>query len=257
MKKIKNIILIVFSLIFMLLLLTGCGSNIDKTNAIVDNNYIDYKIDYSTAEEIEKDLNSGVDVIGKIVKFKVKAYGDSRFGKNAQSGEHLNFISNDDPQLNINDEVICVVKKTDSFIGTWLLNYEIIEIVKNNTNNEIKNEVLGNTVDESNKNTVKELNNSVSQVENTIISDDSKTTQSEDKVENSNVSEKEKNTTTKKESTSSVQTPASVNNSSTVYVSRTGTKYHSIPNCGRTKDPLVMTITEAQAMGKQACSTCY
>jgi hypothetical protein len=42
-----------------------------------------------------------------------------------------------------------------------------------------------------------------------------------------------------------------------VYVSRTGTKYHSNPYCSNMKNPWYMTLGEALAMGRGACSKCY
>lgn len=42
-----------------------------------------------------------------------------------------------------------------------------------------------------------------------------------------------------------------------VYVSRTGSKYHSNPNCSNMKNPSSMTMEEAQAKGLEACKKCY
>lgn len=43
----------------------------------------------------------------------------------------------------------------------------------------------------------------------------------------------------------------------TVYVSRTGTKYHSNPSCGNMSDPWVMSMSEAIDIGREPCSKCY
>lgn len=62
------------------------------------------------------------------------------------------------------------------------------------------------------------------------------------------------------ESTNSSQntpTPTPEANGQTVYVSRTGSKYHSNPNCSNMKNPSSMTMEEAQAKGLEACKKCY
>ena len=43
----------------------------------------------------------------------------------------------------------------------------------------------------------------------------------------------------------------------TVYVSRTGSKYHSNPSCSNMKSPIKMTVDEAIATGRTPCSKCY
>lgn len=55
----------------------------------------------------------------------------------------------------------------------------------------------------------------------------------------------------------STPTPTPEANGQTVYVSRTGSKYHSNPNCSNMKNPNSMTMEEAQAKGLEACKKCY
>ena len=45
----------------------------------------------------------------------------------------------------------------------------------------------------------------------------------------------------------------------TVYITATGSKYHSIPNCGRTNPAKTskVTVEKAEAMGMGACSKCF
>lgn len=52
-------------------------------------------------------------------------------------------------------------------------------------------------------------------------------------------------------------TPTPEANGQTVYVSKTGSKYHSNPNCSNMKNPSSMTMEEAQAKGLDACKKCY
>ncbi len=42
----------------------------------------------------------------------------------------------------------------------------------------------------------------------------------------------------------------------TVWVSRTGSKYHYVKTCSNMKDPIEMTLSDAKAKGKTACSDC-
>ena len=46
-------------------------------------------------------------------------------------------------------------------------------------------------------------------------------------------------------------------NSQMVYVSRTGTKFHSNSRCSNMKNPLYMTREEAESRGRTPCSKCY
>lgn len=45
--------------------------------------------------------------------------------------------------------------------------------------------------------------------------------------------------------------------SETVWVSRTGKKYHRDPTCGNMKNPIESTLDEAIASGRQPCEKCY
>ena len=64
---------------------------------------------------------------------------------------------------------------------------------------------------------------------------------------------------TSNNSSRNITTPAPTPeaNGQTVYVSRTGSKYHSNPNCSNMKNPSSMTMEEAQDKGLEACKKCY
>lgn len=55
----------------------------------------------------------------------------------------------------------------------------------------------------------------------------------------------------------SQSTAAENNKEKMVWVSRTGTKYHSNPNCSNMKGPAHMTQSDAEALGRTPCSKCY
>ena len=42
-----------------------------------------------------------------------------------------------------------------------------------------------------------------------------------------------------------------------VWIPRTGSKYHSNPDCSRMKDPSHVTLSEAESRGYTPCSKCY
>ena len=61
-------------------------------------------------------------------------------------------------------------------------------------------------------------------------------------------------------STQSTSSSGSTQNNpvgATVYVSRTGSKYHSNPSCSNMKSPIKMTVDDAIATGRTPCSKCY
>ena len=42
-----------------------------------------------------------------------------------------------------------------------------------------------------------------------------------------------------------------------VYISRTGSKYHGRPTCGRMKSSSKVTLSKAESMGLTPCMKCY
>lgn len=55
----------------------------------------------------------------------------------------------------------------------------------------------------------------------------------------------------------SVDTPAPDTNGDMVWISKTGSKYHSNPNCSNMKNPSQITKEEAEARNLKPCSKCY
>lgn len=103
----------VWVMLFLAVLFLGaCGGNAKEATA-----------DYTTAEA-EKALNDGENIEGKTVKIKVdKLVPDSAFGYNIQTGEHLNFVSNDHPEVKEGDELIVKVEKVTSTMGSYIMTY--------------------------------------------------------------------------------------------------------------------------------------
>ncbi len=55
----------------------------------------------------------------------------------------------------------------------------------------------------------------------------------------------------------SSSTVTQTQNNETVWIPRTGSKYHSNPNCSNMKDPTQVTRQEAQSRGYEPCKKCY
>lgn len=105
MKKIVISLLTVLSALFIL---TACGNK---------------KADY-TEKTAESALNSGKNIEGKTVKFKVDQIDPkSSFGYNLQTGKHLNFVDSKNPNVKKGNTVTVKVKKVTSTLGSWIISY--------------------------------------------------------------------------------------------------------------------------------------
>ncbi len=143
----------------------GLENNVVVENEADKNNQNEIKVHYEDDKSFETDLNNGVDVKGKIVKFVVIKYApDSLLGYNSHAGEHLNFISKNDLKLKSNDIVVAKVISTSKFLGSWMIEFEEIEIIRNEVENADKVE---NTeeVETTEKNENTEKNETTEKVE--------------------------------------------------------------------------------------------
>ena len=103
----------------------------DNIEDVIKNDItVDYEVDYNDAESFEEALNNGIAVNGKVVRFDVVEYKpDSALGINCWSGEHLNFISED--ELNVAKGSIVVGRVTEEpskTFGSWEIPYEVLSI---------------------------------------------------------------------------------------------------------------------------------
>lgn len=106
----KKIVVFLISFSILALLLAGCGST--------------PKPDYTTSQ-FETALNKGANLEGKTVSVEVsKLVPNSAFGYNIEAGKHLNFVSNDNPNVKKGDKVILKVKKVKSMLGSFIITYE-------------------------------------------------------------------------------------------------------------------------------------
>lgn len=258
--KIK-LVIVWLILIACLFLLTGCSIESDniQNNTIIENASNESTIDYINEETFEQYLNSEIDTKGKNVKFVVKDYKpNSALGCNSQAGEHLNFISKTDLQLKNNDEVIGKIISTKKFLGTWIIDYEVIKInpaVEANSNLQAEN---SNTVKEpeniaNNKEEQKEVKKPSQENVKEQTTKETKTTTQTKKENTSN-----KNTKPNTQSSSTVKVPAGEKGSNLVWIpTNGGAKYHSRSGCSNMKNPKQVTKATAESSGYTPCKKCY
>ena len=126
MKKIILLICVAM-LAFSLVACSGEEGENDKTSSFENGDYV---IDFEDAASFESALNDGEKVNGKIVQFDVVEYKpDSALGINCWSGEHLNFISETELDVQKGDIIIAFITKEPSkTLGSWKIPYEVVEI---------------------------------------------------------------------------------------------------------------------------------
>lgn len=266
MKKHIKVLIGCLILIFCLLTLTGCSSEstIELENAVFENVVEESIIDYTRTEDFENDLNNGVNVEGKTVKFVLNDYKpDSILGHNSWAGEHLNFISKIDLKLKKDDEIIGKVVSAKKSLGSWIINYEVLQINIKNTDdiNEIKenNNTIVNEVKETDNTTVNEIKENNNKIENestkennTQIKKDSQNQQNK-KTPQTTTKEVDRN----KDTSSTIQSHVTTTNSNLVWIPKSGKKYHSNPKCSNMKNPSQVTKASAESNGYTPCKKCY
>ena len=121
--------LLVLVLVLMPFTLVGCdGDDSDDDNSSKKISNAAINVDYENAKDFEADLNSGKDLTGKTVKFEVrKLRPDSAFGYNVISGEHLNFVAEDNPNVEVGDTMTVKVVKVKSVAGSWVISYKKVD----------------------------------------------------------------------------------------------------------------------------------
>ena len=253
MKWIIYITLILFAFGFAPTVDTEEVNNIGQEQIIEEN----YTIDYLTAESLEKELNNGIDINGKIVKFKVREYNrDSTAGYNAYAGEHLNFISSTDLNLNSNDEVVGKVTSFKKFLGSWIIHYDLItkEKVKEESDEQLKQDE--DKIEEHTEN--KEESNEINTEEK--VNQEVVTQKQEQKKQISTTPKQEEvkeeiPANPKQEETKQENSVPPTNNSKTVYRTPNGKRYHLDPDCGG-ENSRPTTLDDAKSAGLTPCQKC-
>lgn len=115
--------------------------------------YTIYTIDYTDAESFESALNDDAKVKDKIVQFYVKEYApDSILGINCHAGEHLNFLFENELDVEAGDTIIVHITEEPSkvfLIDSWKVPCEFLEFgetgKENNSNTENETSSDSNT----------------------------------------------------------------------------------------------------------------
>lgn len=138
MNKLNNIKRGLFALVMCLsLTLCGCGSKEQtedagtssaETQQSEDVSAEEVMIDYGDAESFEAALNEGKNLEGKVVRFIAgEFHPDSKLGYNVWAGEHLNFVSSRNPDIQEGDTVTVKTTTIENMAGSWVINYEKVE----------------------------------------------------------------------------------------------------------------------------------
>ena len=138
MNKLNNIKRGLFALVMCLsLTLCGCGSKEQtedagtssaETQQSEDVSAEEVMIDYGDAESFEAALNVGKNLEGKVVRFIAgEFHPQSKLGYNVWAGEHLNFVSSRNPDIQEGDTVTVKTTTIENMAGSWVINYEKVE----------------------------------------------------------------------------------------------------------------------------------
>ena len=138
MNKLNNIKRGLFALVMCLsLTLCGCGSKEQtedagtssaETQQSEDVSAEEVMIDYGDAESFEAALNEGKNLENKVVRFVAgEFHPDSKLGYNVWAGEHLNFVSSRNPDIQEGDTVTVKTTTIENMAGSWIINYEKVE----------------------------------------------------------------------------------------------------------------------------------
>ena len=108
MKKVVKL----FLGVALLVVLTACSSG-KKSEA-----------DYTT-KEFESALKDGENLTGKTVEVEVdKLVPDGALGYTVWSGEHLNFVSSENPNVKEGETMVVKVEEVTSALGSFIIRYE-------------------------------------------------------------------------------------------------------------------------------------
>lgn len=129
-KRLFVILLLIYTSSLFLL---GCNSESiamdkmsDKNASVDESESFDIKeaLSYGTAEDFEKALNNGDDVLGAVVTFSAGITEPGPGSYNMHAGKKLAFASSDHPNINPGSAVTVKVISVKNVEGTWYIEYE-------------------------------------------------------------------------------------------------------------------------------------
>lgn len=90
------------------------------------------QVDFENAESFENALNNGENLVGKVVRFTAdELKPQSVYGYDIWAGEHLNFVSSQNPDVKKGDIVTVKITEVTSSLGSWIIEYEKISCESN------------------------------------------------------------------------------------------------------------------------------
>lgn len=111
MKGFRKLLSIALGLL-LLCIMSACGDS-------------GFPLDYGDEVAFEADLNAGKNLEGKTVSIIVgELHPQSAFGYNIWAGEHLNFISEKNPDVEVGETIIVQATSIRSNLGSWLIEYK-------------------------------------------------------------------------------------------------------------------------------------
>ena len=115
----KSMIIIAVLAAVTAVLLIGCGEKA-------------LPLDYGDEISFENDLKAGKNLEGKTVRFvAAELHPQSAFGYDIWAGEHLNFVSQENPDIEEGQTVTVKVTKVNSVLGSWIISYEKVKATEN------------------------------------------------------------------------------------------------------------------------------
>lgn len=91
-------------------------------------------------------MHAGENLEGKVVQFVVgELHPQSALGFNLWAGEHLNFVSNRNPDYKQGDTAVVRTTTIESNLGSWIIHYEKVEngVINERTIKNVSSEVNG------------------------------------------------------------------------------------------------------------------
>ncbi len=138
MNKLNKIKMSLLALMLCLSLpLASCGNSGDShKNGVIQSEQNENSsskgekiiIDYGDAESFEAALNEGKNLEGKVVRFVAgEFHPQSKLGYNIWAGEHLNFVSSRNPDIQEGDTVTVRITTIENLLGSWIIDYEKVD----------------------------------------------------------------------------------------------------------------------------------
>lgn len=153
---------------------------------------------------------------------------------------------------------------SEQFLNALNIDYAVIECGKNNQYHHPDQQTLNRLEDHEIKTLrTDQKGNIIFTIKNNKLSYNFSNTTSNKgsapvtKEPNDKIKKQQEETIQKANQETQSQSQTLQQNSTTVYISQTGSKYHCQPNCSNMKNPRAVSLSEAQSQGYEPCKKCY